>query len=428
MSMEDIGAYMKALLTALARLEQLNIVHRDVKPRNFLYDAEARTGVLVDFGLAHREAVPSHLKPHNPPLVNRVLHSPGMEDPASSVTSPVTSPLPESMGLGSGCGDTTAMPMHGDAPTAAAAAAIRRAKVRGVDAVPVQPPRAIVAHALRAHAATTTAATATTAAAISATAAAASGPRQSVASAALADAARGGGRATPLESALATAQVPKHRGGLVRPRRQALPRTTARSGRIARLRGHAPARPVVMPPSRLGGKVAKAMGVASAVPRTSGVAPRPTKLAPRTRLPPAPRPGGGAAAAAAVASRPVLPRRRPLPRRASSRRSKRTAPGAAPKRIQRSSSSRKCVRAGACSCPAGSSRVPNVNVVHDRTKRQQRALRGGTPGFRPPEVLLASAYQTTGMVHPPQRCASTQRVRVVRHSAMTRCGAARCSS
>jgi len=82
---------------------------------------------------------------------------------------------------------------------------------------------------------------------------------------------RGSFRATQLESALTAAQVLTHRAGTLHV-------TTA-----------TPARPVVMPPSRLGrsaAPVAKAMGVASAVPRTSAVVPRPMKLALRTHVPP----------------------------------------------------------------------------------------------------------------------------------------------
>ena len=36
---------------SLAFLHRKEVVHRDVKPRNFLYSLRRRTGVLVDFGL-----------------------------------------------------------------------------------------------------------------------------------------------------------------------------------------------------------------------------------------------------------------------------------------------------------------------------------------------------------------------------------------
>lgn len=47
-----IQVYMKSLLQALKDIHQRGIVHRDVKPANFLFDYESCTGVLCDFGLA----------------------------------------------------------------------------------------------------------------------------------------------------------------------------------------------------------------------------------------------------------------------------------------------------------------------------------------------------------------------------------------
>lgn len=52
MSMLDIKYYMKSLFTALEHLHKHKILHRDVKPNNFLYNCRKRTGYLIDFGLA----------------------------------------------------------------------------------------------------------------------------------------------------------------------------------------------------------------------------------------------------------------------------------------------------------------------------------------------------------------------------------------
>jgi cell division control protein 7 len=43
---------MRALLRGLADIHARGIVHRDVKPANFLFDYESGDGVLCDFGLA----------------------------------------------------------------------------------------------------------------------------------------------------------------------------------------------------------------------------------------------------------------------------------------------------------------------------------------------------------------------------------------
>jgi cell division control protein 7 len=53
--MSDIKHYLKSLFTALHHLHKHNILHRDVKPNNFLYSIRKKTGYLIDFGLAEHE-------------------------------------------------------------------------------------------------------------------------------------------------------------------------------------------------------------------------------------------------------------------------------------------------------------------------------------------------------------------------------------
>ncbi|CDH48406.1 cell cycle protein [Lichtheimia corymbifera JMRC:FSU:9682] len=55
MTADDIRCYMRTLLTGLSHLHARKIIHRDVKPNNFLYSYQRRSGVLIDFGLAERE-------------------------------------------------------------------------------------------------------------------------------------------------------------------------------------------------------------------------------------------------------------------------------------------------------------------------------------------------------------------------------------
>ena len=55
MKISEMRLYMKSLFTALRAVHSRKILHRDVKPTNFLYNKWLNRGVLVDFGLAERE-------------------------------------------------------------------------------------------------------------------------------------------------------------------------------------------------------------------------------------------------------------------------------------------------------------------------------------------------------------------------------------
>ena len=59
MTVPDMQIYFKSLFSALAAVHEKGILHRDIKPTNFLYEPEKRRGVLVDFGLAERQGTES---------------------------------------------------------------------------------------------------------------------------------------------------------------------------------------------------------------------------------------------------------------------------------------------------------------------------------------------------------------------------------
>ncbi|KAG8198752.1 hypothetical protein JTE90_023515 [Oedothorax gibbosus] len=54
LNVNDIREYMKNLLIPLAKIHSHGIIHRDVKPNNFLYNQSLKSYTLVDFGLAEK--------------------------------------------------------------------------------------------------------------------------------------------------------------------------------------------------------------------------------------------------------------------------------------------------------------------------------------------------------------------------------------
>uniref|UniRef100_A0A6G1S9T9 non-specific serine/threonine protein kinase n=1 Tax=Aceria tosichella TaxID=561515 RepID=A0A6G1S9T9_9ACAR len=69
MDHEEIVMYMRNLIIALQHVHSRNIMHRDIKPGNFLYNRQQRKYLLVDFGLAtqvRRPAISGGLDPCTP--------------------------------------------------------------------------------------------------------------------------------------------------------------------------------------------------------------------------------------------------------------------------------------------------------------------------------------------------------------------------
>lgn len=58
---DDMRVYFHSLFTALKAVHDAEIIHRDIKPTNFLYSPAHKRGVLVDFGLAEREGTDAQM-------------------------------------------------------------------------------------------------------------------------------------------------------------------------------------------------------------------------------------------------------------------------------------------------------------------------------------------------------------------------------
>lgn len=74
----DLRHYFLSLFSGLAYVHKAGIIHRDIKPTNFLYDHSKKHGVLVDFGLAERQGTdwqPCFCQEHKEKRRDRFLNS-----------------------------------------------------------------------------------------------------------------------------------------------------------------------------------------------------------------------------------------------------------------------------------------------------------------------------------------------------------------
>ncbi|RHZ75991.1 hypothetical protein Glove_208g138 [Diversispora epigaea] len=65
-TMNDVKEYFRSLFNALKIIHSLKIIHRDVKPGNFLYNIKEKKGTLVDFGLSEQVKSQPNSTPLNP--------------------------------------------------------------------------------------------------------------------------------------------------------------------------------------------------------------------------------------------------------------------------------------------------------------------------------------------------------------------------
>lgn len=52
LTLEGVKHYILEMLIGLRYLKSLGILHRDIRPQNFLYNPETKKGAIIDLGLA----------------------------------------------------------------------------------------------------------------------------------------------------------------------------------------------------------------------------------------------------------------------------------------------------------------------------------------------------------------------------------------
>lgn len=75
MDVAEVQFYMKNLLIALRHVHRFNVIHRDVKPSNFLYNRRKRQFLLVDFGLAQQVPASANVNLNNNNVMASKLES-----------------------------------------------------------------------------------------------------------------------------------------------------------------------------------------------------------------------------------------------------------------------------------------------------------------------------------------------------------------
>lgn len=83
----ELQSYMRNLLVALRRVHNFGIIHRDVKPSNFLHDRKNQKYLLVDFGLAQPLVVNKEAEATNNKITRGSLAEPFSNSPINSSSS-----------------------------------------------------------------------------------------------------------------------------------------------------------------------------------------------------------------------------------------------------------------------------------------------------------------------------------------------------